>query len=243
VEYCAAAYHGDSFKELLTDGQENYLWNYNHGGLFGGGVCWWHSRLERSATYLSVFRPDLPKAGASMARWIIENWVDNSAVVEVPGYRNLEEFSRDYESMIQSRLQSWQREEGILKFAWIKGLKGAVALTPDSMKSNMDYLYADVMKSHRMTWVKIQVKGIGTHAWLIVSMTPVAGGGYDLVVADSNRRGALEVQYRYGDSQLSTSVGMGVPTLGEYKDFYKVSNAVRRYCGQNYLTDFEKFVQ
>jgi hypothetical protein len=131
----------------------------------------------------------------------------------------------------------------VFKFAWVKGLKGAVALTPDSMKANMDYIYADVMKSHRMTWAKIQVKGINTHAWIIVSMKPVAGGGYDLVVIDSLRRTPIEVNYRYGDSQVSTTMGMGVPTLGEYKDFYKISGAVRRYCGQNYLTDYERFVE
>ncbi len=31
------------------------------GGIRNGGLCWWHSRLTRSATYLTVYQPDLPK--------------------------------------------------------------------------------------------------------------------------------------------------------------------------------------
>ena len=33
----------------------------NQGGLFNGGVCWWHSRFQRNIFYLSIFRPDLNK--------------------------------------------------------------------------------------------------------------------------------------------------------------------------------------
>src|SRR5438270_754213 len=33
----------------------------NTGGIAHGGVCWWHSRFQRAAIYLTIFRPDLPK--------------------------------------------------------------------------------------------------------------------------------------------------------------------------------------
>jgi len=234
TEYCARARSGDAFKALLSE-DENLLAFTNKGGLANGGVCWWHSRFTRSANYLAVFRPELPRPTHAQALQIIETIVDNRGVVEIPGYANLREFSRSWNREIQHRLEVWQREEGFLKFGWIKGLKGRASLKPQAMKRQMDFLYEEVMTRKRVSWVKMQMKGIVAHAWLIVNMIRNSSGGYAIDYIDSAYGIPMRASYRVGD----TTVDGGVPYLGQANDFWLIAGAIQRYCGDpNLHPDF-----
>lgn len=239
AEFCRYAGQGANFKELY-ESSDNLLTFSNRGGLSNGGVCWWHSRFQRLANYLMVFRPDLPKTSPGNARAIINAVSSGGRVVQVPGYRNLKEFSNDYRSYIQARLESWQREDAFLKFAWIKGLKGGIALTPASMKSQMEFIYREVVTEKRVVWNKLQVRGIAAHAWLVIDMAKTANG-YDLQVLDSNRPSSVyTVHYRFGDTQLQTSAGRGVPTVDNWKELFKAGRTIRAYCGANQYPDFAR---
>lgn len=59
AEFCKNADDPNYFKSLLYN-ENNHLYNLNRGGIANGGVCWWHSMFSRSATFLAVYRPDLP---------------------------------------------------------------------------------------------------------------------------------------------------------------------------------------
>jgi hypothetical protein len=43
----------------------------NTGGILNGGVCWWHSRMQRAALYLTVYLPDMPPPSKPEVRRIL----------------------------------------------------------------------------------------------------------------------------------------------------------------------------
>ncbi len=198
-EYCSNASDVNYFKSLVY-GYENRLSFLNAGGIANGGVCWWHSMFTRNATYVAVYRPDLPRANRQKAAEIISDIISSKAVVEVPGYHNLYEFSSDYHQEIQSALNRWQIGDG-LAFGWLRGLTGSSHVAPSKLKSMMDELYQEVKSGH-VTYQKLQIPGIQAHAWLVVDMSKTASG-YDLEVVDSNYRDIRTIHYQKGMTHLN----------------------------------------
>ncbi|MCC6276838.1 MAG: hypothetical protein IT289_02855, partial [Oligoflexia bacterium] len=106
-EFCQLRKDPNYFFRLAHE-KENQMAFENYGGAFDGGVCWWHSLFQRSSLYLSVYRPDQARPNLDTAKKIIHSIATNGRVVEIPGYRNFLEFSRDWEDQIQYKLQKWQ---------------------------------------------------------------------------------------------------------------------------------------
>ncbi|MDG0816822.1 hypothetical protein [Bdellovibrio svalbardensis] len=198
-EYCTGASDVNYFKSLVYS-YENRLSFLNSGGIGNGGVCWWHSMFTRNATYVAVYRPDLRRADRQKAVEIIADIVDGRAVVEVPGYHNLYEFSTDYHREIQSALNRWQIGEGIA-FGWLRGITGRTRVEPGTLKVMMDELYQEVKRGH-VTYQKLQIPGIMAHAWLVVDMNKTLMG-YDLEVIDSNYRDIRTIHYQKGMTHLN----------------------------------------
>jgi hypothetical protein len=82
----------------------------NPPGPVGGGMCWLHSRLQRRFTYLANFRPTdergrpLPRPSREEAEQIIHRLVHGMGVTEIPGFRNVFEFSQAYERELTSAI-------------------------------------------------------------------------------------------------------------------------------------------
>ena len=227
-EFCRKAADPSYFKALLYD-PHNKLGFTNYGGLMNGGVCWWHSRFQRSATYLTVFRPDLPKPNRSQVLRIIKNIVSNGAVSEVPGYRNLREFSYDWEREIEGYLQAWQAREGIVGMGWVRGLLGTYDTDPARLRRILDRIYGEVEGKGNITYVKLQIPGVDAHALLVVNMKRTADG-YELHVVDSNAPGGIGVYlYREGDRHFE-AYGQSIPYLEEVGAMRKASGTIRDYC-------------
>ena len=91
--FCAERSNDPHALQSLISQRDNQLGFVNQGGLFGGGVCWWHSRFTRSAAYLAVFDPSLPRPSDEDAKKIISRLRDRKGVTLIPGFRNLFEFS------------------------------------------------------------------------------------------------------------------------------------------------------
>jgi hypothetical protein len=230
--FCGLTRDPDNFK-ALAEQPENHLHFENRGGLFNGGVCWWHSRLQRSALYLSVFRPELPKPTHEQAEKIIHRLAANAGVVEIPGYSNLDSFSGEWWNVIQKKLDEWQMVDGFLKQSWIKGLSGSTHLKPAKLKLKMDALFNEVENDHRITWVMLQIPGIAAHAWNIVHIKEF-DGGYELDVIDSNYpRTNSTFWYMNGADTLSTIYGATIPYVGRQKDFARFASAADRYCNSS----------
>jgi hypothetical protein len=101
----------------------------NDGGFFGvTGVCWWHSRLQRSALYLTVFHPERPAPSENEIHGIFKALQRNSHVVEIGGYKNWQEFSLAWGDKLQKFLNQWQAGDTFIRQAWFNGLMNRMPL-------------------------------------------------------------------------------------------------------------------
>ncbi len=244
AEFCQESRSKDYFMKLAQN-RENRLNFSNSGGLFDGGVCWWHSRFQRAALYLSVFKPNKKKPTQEQAKKIIKKIARRNGVVEIPGYSNLNAFAQDWEKLIQKKLDNWQLTDGFLMQQWVVGLLGKTETEASKMKKKMDALYIEVHHRKNITYQKLQLKGIDAHAWLVVGMDKTHSG-YRLHVIDSNYPKAVaHTDYEIGDTgiadvivitprgQIMTFNYGGFVAYSERKNELKrLKKAVNVYCGR-----------
>ncbi|HEX7675279.1 MAG TPA: hypothetical protein VF412_13980 [Bdellovibrio sp.] len=228
AEFCKNADDPNYFKSLLYN-ENNHLASLNHGGIANGGVCWWHSMFSRSATFLAVYRPDLPRPSADQAHNIIEDISTNKGIVEIPGYRNLAEFSQDYADDIQRTLEGMQIGDGVIMFGWVRGLSGDSEVSADKLKSMMDDLYKEVRVNNRIVYQKLQIPGITAHAWLVVDMKK-SSDGYVLEVLDSNYGSIYQVNYHIGMTKFESNYNMVPYTSRNGMDYSAFAAAKKQYC-------------
>lgn len=217
----------------MTSDQVNLMAFKNDGGLFNGGVCWWHSRFQRNILYLSIFRPDLnkPKTMREM-KTLIHNIRLGAAVVTIPGYHNFAEFSLENQKFIQSELNDWQLYDGVVLGGWMDGLKGDTKIEASALLSMMkeDYDYVAVKK--KIAYQKLQIKGITSHAWLIVGMKRTETG-FEIGYLDSNSpRMSLNYTYKSGDTSFNVKgYGDFVPYLEFKREEERLVDSGKVYCG------------
>ncbi len=209
---------------------QNRMFFENHGGLFNGGVCWWHSRFQRAAEYLVVFKPDQKMLDEFEAETVIQKLVQLNQVVDIPGYQSLYDFSRDYEKQIQKALNDWEIRDGFIRQAWIRGLAGKTSVSAEKLKNIMDQTFDSVENHHWITFLKLQLKGITAHAWLVTNIEKNADG-YTLTYIDSNRPHLiLSYKYNFGDTSFKGYGGIFVPYLEFNKELGQISKAKYDYC-------------
>lgn len=214
--------------ELLRE-RSNRLSFGNQGGLIDGGVCWWHSRFERAASYLADFHPELPKPSRKQARRIC-NDLSHMRVTRIPGYENLAQFSRDFESEIQSELNEWQLRDGFLKQEWIRGLSGKTKTTATKLRKHMNQIVARFKKNPHPLFLMLQFPGITSHAYLLIDATKTAEG-YELDVIDSNHPGSIRTQvYLSGDPSLYDHGTPFIPYPGFNQDILSVQKSKALHC-------------
>ncbi|MBT3585402.1 MAG: hypothetical protein HN509_10890 [Halobacteriovoraceae bacterium] len=229
AEFCANNVSGDTIKSMLLS-SENRLTFTNRGGLANGGVCWWHSRFTRKALYLAIYRPDLPKPSNKEAAKIVKAIRMGKGVVEVPGFKNLSDFSRTHRKQIQDRLEKWQIGDGFLRGQWAVGLWGGSDTTAAKMQKRMDDLFQDVMVKKDITYQVLQLPGIVAHAWLVVNMEKTSNG-YKIQVIDSNYSSPRTHTYKRGDTHLTLGYfGKMVGRTGKRSELKKMKKIIKKYC-------------
>lgn len=202
----------------------------NDGGLLDGGVCWWHSRLQRSSLYLARFEPTLPRPTQKAARKIIEHLIHFDSVVTIPGYSNFSEFSKDYQEPIQNELNEWQIRDGFIHHQWVRGLYGRPSLPPAVLRERMDRIFVKFKKSKPGLWVMAQFPGITSHALLFIGMTRTSTG-FTIRAIDSNRPSMTrEITYQYGDRSLKLGNEGFTPFVGFQSDQEEIDETLNRYC-------------
>lgn len=261
AEFCSRASKPDYIQTLGMDTQNHYYKfdNYEHlsneGGFLGIGVCWWHSRFQRAAWALSYYRPDLPKPDRKRAQEIIALIASMKSVVEIPGYRNFSEFSKEWPDLIQKKLESWQLKDGIFKFSWagpipgvvrriIKGLDNDDSMNPRKLLERMRGLYRQVHDQKEVAFIKYFPQGVpGSHSLLILDMQPSIREGrpaYEIKVADSEFPGRVlpayyvegETAMKYKDPMVGLRYEGLVPTPRNDGDLKKFRKRVASFCGQ-----------
>ena len=230
VEFCSDRQDPDFVKELTRD-SSNLMSFTNQGGMLGGGVCWWHSRFQRNALYLTIFKPELDMPSDTEVRTIIQQIKAGNKVVVIPGFRNFSEFSYQYATEIQHVLEVWQKVDGIARFAWVKGLKGASQVSPAKLKQIMDKLYEEVEVNQNIAYNKLQIPGIDAHAWLVVHMEKNTDG-YDLEILDSNFPSRTEIyNYREGDTSLNYQHYYNfVPYIDQKNEMQNLKKSISKFC-------------
>jgi hypothetical protein len=226
--FCDSRMSDSHSVQNIISNSDNQLYFRNQGGMFGGGVCWWHSRFTRSAAYLAIFDPSLPKPSDEEAKKIISRLRDRKGITLIPGFSNLRDFSLSYRDSIQSKLNDWQRSDGILKASWVKGLSGSSDVDPTKLEKTMDELYDRVSKGE-VVYQMLQMPGVIAHAWLVSGMEKT-DDGYKLQIIDSNI-GNDEYTYRKGMTQFNY---MGyyhfVPYTGQQGEEKKLMSKMTEFC-------------
>ena len=230
VAFCADRSNPE-FVKTLFDSSDNLLAFRNRGGIGNGGVCWWHSRFQRNAAYLTIFEPAEKKPNEKEAQKIIDKIRAGKDIVVIPGYRNFSEFTSDFQAMIQLELEKWQVADGVAKFNWIVGLKGASEVSAEKMKDQMDELYNYVEKEGNIAYQKLQIRGLTAHSWLVIRMKKVQTG-YDLQILDSNFPYSTSIyNYREGMTFLTHwNYGKFVPYLERKNELEQIRLSLLKFC-------------
>jgi len=219
-----------SFVTSLAHEPENLMAFRNSGGIADLGICWWHSRFQRNALYLTYYDPHAPKPNRQEAHSIILRLRHARRVVKIPGFRNFQEFTRAHSSLIKSELEDWQKFDGIF-LGWMRGLQGQTSISASDMKIKMDNLYQDVYVKGHIVYQMLQLKGLTAHSWLVVGMKKYSNG-YDLKVVDSNLPSQTKLfEYRYGDRHLKTREGKAfTPYTQRTSDINQINRVIRNAC-------------
>ncbi len=229
-DFCART-QGD-MRSILSDKSSRISFK-NTGGLFNGGVCWWHNRLQRSSAYLVQFRPDQNRPSLPEVNVILNTLRSMNKTVIIPGYSDFETFSHDYKREIQALLNDWQKKDGFFNFEWMRGISGKFELEPSAMRAQMDKVYTHYKNSPTPLWIMAQIKGITSHSLLILKMAQT-DTGYSMDVIDSNHpQDTVRIDYNTGDRNLrATGESYSfVPYVGFQNDFVKLSAALKTACG------------
>jgi hypothetical protein len=236
-QFCSDRNSPDFVKDL-TNNPRNLMGFENSGGIANGGVCWWHSRFQRNALYLTIFHPEEYRPTQSRVLKIIKKIRSGDEVVEIPGFSNFNDFSATYKHEIQKELNKWQKNDGVTKFNWVVGLSGESVSTPKKMKEMMDELYQYVEVEGNIAYQKLQIKGIIAHAWLVVKMKPYYKDGYrdgyDLKIIESNYP-SITMTYQYREGQTSfiySHFGSFTPYLERKSELSKMKGVIAKRCNQ-----------
>ena len=232
-ELCKMSENLGSFLNLLK-APENRLTFRNRGGLIGGGVCWWHTRWERNAAYLAVYRPDLPQPSMEEVLAIIAAIRAGNQIVEIPGFENLRAFSRTYGDYIQKSLEEWQISEGVFGGGWSNGLASDVA-DPAALQQTMNQTYELVTQQNRVVMQTLKFPGIQAHLWAVIGMKKTANG-YSLQVTDSNYPGQVRSHdYIVGMSQMTYPGGRMAPYLtnDNLQEEERIIQTLQQACSAN----------
>lgn len=229
-EFCADREDRNFVKDLTID-RSNLMPFSNRGGIINGGVCWWHSRFQRNALYLTIYKSRMKKPSEREAVELIKDIRQGRSVVVIPGYRNFRDFAYDNEELIQRELEKWQKSDGITRFAWVKGLRGRPEVEADKLKKIMDEIYEEVEVNHNMAYNKLQIPGIAAHSWLVVRMDKVYGG-YNLEIIDSNFASRTQVyRYREGDTSINYHGHFNfTPYLEKTNEMERINKVIARHC-------------
>lgn len=230
-EFCSKNSDPNYFKSLALDPQNTMGFTNPAAGIGNGGLCWWHSQLQRSSLFLSVYRPDLPKpTDPEEIKHLFEAIMKEEAVVEVPGYSNFNDFTAAWQDTLIQLLADWQISQGVVGFGWIDGV-GADSESASSLKSAMDDLYDRVENKKEIAYEVLKMPGLVAHAWLVVDMRKTDGGGYELSVLDSNTTSMNRYDYTPGMTNFEYFGSIPfVPYLHKTSDLKDYKNLMRNYC-------------
>lgn len=229
-EFCNDRKDQFYIQNLLNDNSDSRMSFRNQGGIFNGGVCWWHSRFQRNAAYLTAYNPNNTRPDEEQTKAIIKAIRKAKSPIQINGYRNFKEFSRTNAKLILRELEKWQKSDGFLKQQWILGLKGKTEVSAEKLEKMMHELYDDV-SSGDIAYQVLQIKGVTAHAWLVTEVTKTSNG-YTFKVLDSNYPTELKTyNYKFGQTSFYHSYyGKFVAYTYKDREEERIQKRVEKFC-------------
>lgn len=239
-EFCSRLQNKTSIKEQSLS-SDNLMAFKNDGGLFNGGVCWWHSRFQRNAMYLLKINPSAPKPSGPEAKELIKRLRNSNEVLTLNGFNSFNDFTKNYQSQIQSELNNWQLYDGIVLGGWIDGIKGDTKIPAHELQTKMEELFQYVEVQKKVAYQKLQIKGITSHAWLVTDIKKTESG-YDLGYLDSNDPMRLNLyRYKMGDESFNIKgYGNFVPYLEFKREEDKLNQVANNFCNKTFTVTFDE---
>ena len=211
----------------------------NSGGILKLGTCWWHTSLVWSAGALAYYSPDLLPPDRKQVENILEALWSRNQVVEIPGYYDWKSFSKDWQLVIQSKLDEWQRRE-VWQGSWVRSLEGNNEVRPEVLQQQIEGFYQRIHLHAQPQYAMLQMKGVFAHSWLILDVQKKDAQTYDLYVMDSNTLSVDKWTYQVGMTHFTydishlgnTKVRSFVPYATGFEKGYaaQIENTLRREC-------------
>ncbi len=238
IEFCNRLKNRSDIKKEALE-SINLMAFKNNGGLFNGGVCWWHSRFQRNAFYLLKINPTGIRPSISEAKEIIKRIRNSDEVLTLNGFNSFYDFTNFFNHEIQKELDRWQIYDGVVLGGWIDGIKGDTEVPANELESKMNELYQYVNMAHKVAYQKLQIKGITSHAWLVTDIVKT-DSGFDLGYLDSNDPLSLNLyRYKKGDKSFNVrGYGNFVPYLEFKREESKLNQVAQNYCNNSYSITF-----
>lgn len=240
IEFCNRVNQKTSIQESALD-IFNLMSFKNDGGLFNGGVCWWHSRFQRNAFYLLKINPQGTKPSSNEIKEFIKRLRQSNEVLTLNGYQNFNEFTKTHQKEIQKELDNWQLYDGIVLGGWIDGIKGDTKIPSNELQLKMEELHNYVNNLKKVAYQKLQIKGITSHAWLVTNIVKTESG-YDLGYLDSNDPHRINLyRYKTGDESFYIKgYGNFVPYLEFKREEEKLNQVAQNYCNKAFTITFDE---
>ena len=237
------------FQQKLLFDKNSRLAFRNLPGPINRGICWWHSRMTMAANYLAIFRPDIQKKPTiKEVRQILKHLRNRDRIVEIPGYQNLYEFSKDNAILFEAELNLWSLIDSFT-FKLTNGLIGSSKEDPQILSQNMDELYYLVNEEKQIVFQILQLPGLAVHSWLVVGME-INDQGYTLRVIDSNFLDVQKWNYYRGQSHLYYKFYDRLPIEGPFVPYFntdwineekELMSVVRQHCSRMVLTEKQSY--
>lgn len=159
----------------------NLTANFNTSGPLGTGLCWWHSKMQRSAIYLAVFdQPQMPKPTRAEALHILAKLRDLSEVVSIPGFSSWFDFTSAYREEFYQILAHWEVRDTV-QLEFLKGLR-----IPRTSPETLQKISQEVNDYKRLTFLLLKKPLLEGHSWLAQSFE-LEGANFKMGFIDSNR--------------------------------------------------------
>lgn len=222
---------------LGTDARKQSLAFDNPAGTFQTGLCWFHSRLQRSAMYLAHFRPELPKPGKLVAKQLIRELIWMDRVVVVPGFADLHEFSEHYRAEFISALNKWS----VVTVPAMASRLGDRAREndPNEVRYRIESLYRLWNERREVLFLRYSTGdfplGLFSHSKLILQAEPLYETGqvaprvtgYRFLELDPNASVRPYWVYQYF---TASSEPVAIGYVAYDGDLVSISKALREYC-------------
>lgn len=229
---------------------ENMLGFGNSSGFLSmnTGVCWWHSRFQRNASYLVQMEPGLPAPTEKEAKAIIKKIISGKEVVIVPGFKNLRMFTIKYSKQITNSLTKWMNTDFLVKQDWTRILKGTGVMSVGDFQEHMKQLNQSFIESDGIVFLMLQFDGPIKHAWLLTNMEK-AVNGWDLSIVDSESpmyvynifiaddASSIIPEYKYEkNKKFFNELGSryirytAVPYVYQQPELKRIKNVMKEYC-------------